>query len=83
MEADEAKMWCETHNGASLKITSQEQYNRTVKLLQDEHPEKMVWLGANDQATEGTWVWADNSGIEFNRWLEVGLSHGGNVFRPG
>ncbi|KAK7473453.1 hypothetical protein BaRGS_00035282 [Batillaria attramentaria] len=27
-----------------------------------------MWLGANDIATEGTWLWEDGTAIDFNKW---------------
>ncbi|TNN61840.1 Tetranectin [Liparis tanakae] len=40
-------------------------------LRQSVGPEEQVWLGANDMATEGTWVDQTGSGIAFSNWDAV------------
>ncbi|KAG1672315.1 E-selectin [Nymphon striatum] len=71
MEAQDAVDWCSDHNGVALKIESQEHNNDVVTYLQDNFPDKMVWIGASDKIVEGQWKWEDGGPIGFNQWMEL------------
>jgi len=67
--------------GHLLTITSENEHNFVSKLLEDTGIDA-VWLGAQDEPTEGTWTWTsgpekgvvfwkDGSTQTFSRWREL------------
>ncbi|MBT3222131.1 MAG: C-type lectin domain-containing protein [Proteobacteria bacterium] len=31
---------------------------------------EQVWIGLNDQASDGDFIWSDGSNVDFNAWAE-------------
>ncbi|MFH1132213.1 MAG: lectin-like protein [Pseudomonadota bacterium] len=49
-------------------ISSANEFN-FIKGYRDEiAPGKFLWIGLNDQATEGTWIWQNNEQVLFTFW---------------
>ena len=42
--------------------------NLTATTAADGGGAKYVWLGATDQVTEGTWIWANNAQMSYSKW---------------
>ncbi|XP_071139641.1 galactose-specific lectin nattectin-like [Mytilus edulis] len=64
----QAKLACE-RKGAYLAEIDSEAENNFVKQLAQKVPNHSVWLGGNDIAHEGTWVWAGSGKpLTFTDW---------------
>jgi versican core protein len=60
-----AKPRCEQEGGHLTSIHSTEENQFLLTLLPQNH---VVWIGANDLDTEGTFVWTDGSAWDFEAW---------------
>lgn len=56
--------------GAGLEVASVHsvEENETVAWAMDGLGTGFVWMGATDSATEGTFVWADGSALDYENW---------------
>ena len=73
----DAKEYCENLGGHLATITSEEEHNAVMELL-PKTGEYMYWLGATDDASEGTWKWITNEEFSFNKWLPGEPNNTGN-----
>lgn len=68
----EAKSDAEQRGGHLLTITSQEEWEAVLHLLQLNQPAWAVpiWAGGTDQEEEGNWKWITGEPWEFSAWSE-------------
>lgn len=64
---DDVESLCESGGGHLLTVTSEEEWEFVKGLLQN-GTKKCYWLGANDVATEGTFLWVTGEPFEFTDW---------------
>jgi len=66
-----AKNTCEDLNAHLVKIETAEEneelYNEAVRLGMTE---VTAWIGLNDMAEEGTWIWTDGTRVDFTNWSQ-------------
>eukprot|EP00092_Neocalanus_flemingeri_P103047 GFUD01131827.1.p1 GENE.GFUD01131827.1~~GFUD01131827.1.p1 ORF type:complete len:228 (-),score=41.75 GFUD01131827.1:15-698(-) len=66
---EDAELRCTQDGGHLASILSEEER----KFIQDNlyiNKYQTTWIGANDRAVEGVWVWTDGSAWEFTDWKE-------------
>ena len=75
----DAQEHCEsTYNGALAKILNEEQ-NRMVRIAAiDVGISDNVWIGATDSANEGTWLWTDDTEVNYTNWADGEPNNSGN-----
>eukprot|EP00794_Sanderia_malayensis_P005134 gene5134-5782_t len=61
----EAQQECQLEGGELASITSKEEFEF---IMQDVKLCGFTWIGLNDRAQEGNFVWADSSASNFTRW---------------
>lgn len=54
---------CQSDGGSLAKIDSSGENSTVYSLMTADS-----WIGANDIASEGAWVWADGSALAYNNW---------------
>lgn len=67
MTWDEARVYCESRGGHLATITSQQQMDTIIELL-EESDMKTVWLGANNYTSNGGFQWVNGEPFEFAAW---------------
>ena len=67
MTWDEAKQYCEDQGGHLATITSQEEYDHVVSLL-NESGLNVAWLGATDKDSVGSFKWVTGEEFSFADW---------------
>ena len=50
-------------------VTSLEQQHAVAHLAQGQDQDHLVWIGLNDIAEEGSWVWSDDEPLEYSHWF--------------
>ena len=72
----DAQSRCEQEGSHLASVLSPEENQFLVDL---DTSEGSVWLGGNDIATEGTWVWTDGLAWNYQNWYPSNPSnHGSN-----
>jgi hypothetical protein len=73
-DAEEAcqEMGSQTHLAS---VTSEEQQ----QAVQHVAAGSKAWIGLNDMAEEGAWVWSDDEPLEYDNWISGDPNGGGNV----
>lgn len=67
----ECQAQAEALGGSLVTIETQEENDRLLSLYQPLYPsEHGLWIGLNDYAEEGTWVWASGSDSSFTNWQD-------------
>jgi hypothetical protein len=65
----EAEDFCKSAVGTELaRIDDDTENANAVEAIVDAFDSANVWIGANDMATEGTWLWADGSAVTYTHW---------------
>ncbi|XP_064619238.1 C-type mannose receptor 2-like [Lineus longissimus] len=59
---------CAANGGQLASVTSQEEHDFILSDIWPSVTNDYVYLGADDKAVEGTWVWKDGSVWSFDRW---------------
>lgn len=67
MTWDEARVYCESRGGHLATITSQQQMDTIIALLEESNLET-VWLGANNYTSSGGFQWVNGEPFEFAAW---------------
>eukprot|EP00118_Oscarella_pearsei_P004599 m.19977 g.19977 ORF g.19977 m.19977 type:complete len:240 (+) comp27937_c0_seq2:177-896(+) len=78
-----ARKQCQSDGGDLASFETLQEYNFVVNLIKSTpNWDSFVWIGLNDIAKEGSWVWSDNSPVNFLNWVagqpDNGGSGGGN-----
>lgn len=63
----EARDECTRLGGTLAKVDSAEVYAHVFQLSQKAGASE-VWIGATDEASEGSWRWLDGTAVSFSRW---------------
>ncbi|CAM9994962.1 unnamed protein product, partial [Heterosigma akashiwo] len=64
LSRDDAESACEAAGGMLASITSDEIDEELVELTGGDS----AWIGLNDESTEGTYVWADDTSVDYTNW---------------
>ncbi|CAM9984519.1 unnamed protein product, partial [Heterosigma akashiwo] len=64
LSRDDAESACEAAGGMLASITSDEIDEEIVELTGG----TPAWIGLNDESTEGTYVWADGTLVDYTNW---------------
>ncbi len=67
MTWDEARQYCEEQGGHLATITSQEEYDQVIALL-DDSGLNVAWLGATDKDSVGAFKWVTGEEFSFADW---------------
>jgi hypothetical protein len=62
----QAAQFCRNLGGHLATIHSRGENDVLVKMLDGN---RVAWLGASDESTEGKWKWNDGEPVSFNDWL--------------
>ena len=68
----DAKTLCENMGGHLVSVTSEEETNFLVNLVNDHYKEESgcyIWLGATDRDSEGNWKWITGENISYTKWF--------------
>ena len=61
-----AKTYCENLGGHLVTITSADEMTTISNLIGSSHPN--YWIGATDEAVEGTWKWVTGEAWSYTNW---------------
>lgn len=64
---DDARAFCLAIGGDLVALDDRGEANFVAELA-EQHDVARFWIGANDEAEEGTWVWADGSPCLYTAW---------------
>ena len=70
-----ARTDCQSRGGDLASIHSAAENQEAFELSNGGN----MWLGLNDRATEGSWVWSDGTAVDYENWSGAGAdSYGGD-----
>jgi hypothetical protein len=64
----EARTLAEILGGYLARITNQEEHDAIAACLPDVMNSSTFWIGLNDEAEEGTFVWEDGTSLDYSNW---------------
>jgi len=78
MTGDEAQLFAESLGANLISIQSQAENDCVLNALNAIGESGTIWIGLNDVATEGTFVWYDQSPVGYTNWATGEPNQSGN-----
>ncbi|XP_038066255.1 alpha-N-acetylgalactosamine-specific lectin-like [Patiria miniata] len=79
---DEAEKHCQEFaqvgQGHLASITSAEENDLLLTMFKSSGGNDRLWIGFNDLAEEGNYIWADGSAVSYTKWRRSEPNNGGN-----
>ncbi|MBQ7654661.1 MAG: GBS Bsp-like repeat-containing protein [Clostridia bacterium] len=66
MTWNDARDWCKNQGGNLVTITSSGEQSAVESLMTK--ASNWIWLGATDEASEGTWKWVTGESFTYSKW---------------
>lgn len=64
----EAEAFCESKGGYLATITSEEENNMVIQLLEEQGSKNCYWIGMNRDNADGNWMWVTGEDVVYTNW---------------
>ena len=82
MSGSQAQAFAQTLGANLVSIQSAAENQCIMSSLTDMNQSDIIWIGFNDETTEGTFVWYDQAPITYTNWAPGGLNQAGDGLQP-